>query len=108
VIQLGREGAVLTLEKLGVRWGWEKTTVWRFFQKHGDIFPLRKLPGSYGCLVFSTRGPLSPRVYICSAKERKYIPFVRWPRRCRFDCATNPRYFVLSSALLAFRDASAQ
>ena len=57
VIQFGREGAVLTLEKLGARWGWEKTKVWRFLQKHGDVFPLRKLPGSYGCLVFNTQYP---------------------------------------------------
>jgi hypothetical protein len=28
-IQFGREGAALTLEKLGARWGWEKTKVWR-------------------------------------------------------------------------------
>ena len=27
VIQFGREGAALTLEKLGARWGWEKTKV---------------------------------------------------------------------------------
>jgi len=51
-IQFGREGAALTLETLGARWGWEKTKVWRFLQKHVDVFPLRKLPGSYGCLVF--------------------------------------------------------
>ena len=36
VIQYGRYGAVLTLETLGQRWGWEKTKVWRFFKKHGD------------------------------------------------------------------------
>jgi len=56
-IQFGREGVALTLEILGARWGWEKTKVWRFLQKHGDVFPLRKLPGSYGCLVFNTRYP---------------------------------------------------
>ena len=56
-VQFGRDGAALTLEKLGARWGWEKTKVWRFLQKHGDTFPLRKLPGSYGCLVFNTQYP---------------------------------------------------
>jgi hypothetical protein len=55
VVQFGREGVALTLETLGTRWGWEKTKVWRFFQKHEDVFPLRKLPGSYGCLVFNMR-----------------------------------------------------
>jgi len=56
-VQFGREGAALTLETLGTRWGWEKTKVWRFLQRHGDVFPLRKLPGSYGCLIFNARYP---------------------------------------------------
>jgi len=54
-VQLGREGAALTLERLGARWGWEKTKVWRFLRKHEDTFPLNKLPGSYGCLIFNAR-----------------------------------------------------
>jgi len=41
----------------GTRWGWEKTKVRRFLQKHEDTFPLRKLPGSYGSLIFNTRYP---------------------------------------------------
>ncbi len=53
-VQFGRYGAVLTLEALGRRWGWEKTKVWRFFRKHADAFPLFKLPGSFGCLIFNT------------------------------------------------------
>ena len=57
VVQFGSLGAVLTLETLGSRWGWEKTKVWRFFQKHGDVFPLYRLPGAYGCLVFNARYP---------------------------------------------------
>lgn len=46
-VQFGRLGAALTLEALGRRWGWEKTKVWRFFQKNGDAFALHRLPGSY-------------------------------------------------------------
>ena len=57
VVQFGSLGAVLTLETLGSRWGWEKTKVWRVFQKHGDVFPLYRLPGAYGCLVFNARYP---------------------------------------------------
>lgn len=57
VVQYGRFGSVLTLETLGERWGWEKTKVWRFFKKHGDVFPLYRLPSSYGCLVFNTFYP---------------------------------------------------
>jgi hypothetical protein len=42
-VQFGREGAALTLEKLGARWGWEKTKVWRFLQKHGEVLTLLEL-----------------------------------------------------------------
>ena len=44
-------GPALTLESLGKRWGWERTKVWRFFQKHAGTFFLFKLPGSYGAVV---------------------------------------------------------
>jgi len=57
VVQYGQLGAALTLETLGHRWGWEKTKVWRFLQKHQDAFALHKLPGSYGCLIFNTQYP---------------------------------------------------
>ena len=56
-IQFGKFGAVLTLETLGQRWNWEKTKVFRFFKKHGDVFRLVRLNGSYGCLVFNTLYP---------------------------------------------------
>jgi len=56
-IQYGKYGAALTLDTLGQRWGWEKTKVWRFFQKHGDVFTLYRLPGSYGCLIFNIAYP---------------------------------------------------
>ena len=56
-VQFGSLGAVLTLETLGRRWGWEKTKVWRFFKKHEDAFPLYRLPGAYGCLVFNAQYP---------------------------------------------------
>jgi len=57
MVQFGREGVALTLENLGARWRWKKTKVWRFIQKHRDTFPLFKLPGSYGCLIFNTQYP---------------------------------------------------
>lgn len=56
-IQYGRYGAVMTLEALGQRWGWEKTKVWRFFRKHEDDFALYRLPGSCGCLIYNRRYP---------------------------------------------------
>ena len=56
-VQFGQYGTALTLENLGRRWGWEKTKVWRFLQKHGDAFTLHKLPGSFGCLIFNTMYP---------------------------------------------------
>ena len=61
-VQYGKYGAVLTLEALGQRWGWEKTKVWRFFQKHGDVFALYRLPGSYGCLIFNRLYPTGTEV----------------------------------------------
>jgi len=57
-VQYGRYGTVLTLETLGQRWRWEKTKVWRFFRKHGDVFALYRLPSSYGCLVFNKLYPI--------------------------------------------------
>ena len=61
-VQYGKYGAVLNLEALGQRWGWEKTKVWRFFQKHGDVFVLYRLPGSYGCLIFNRLYPTGTEV----------------------------------------------
>lgn len=52
-VQFERRKALLTLETMGQRWKWEKTKVWRFFQKYKDVFALYRLPGSYGCLIFN-------------------------------------------------------
>ena len=57
-VQYGKYGSVLSLQKLGERWGWEKTKVWRFFQKHDTVFKLHGLPGTYGCLIFNTAYPI--------------------------------------------------
>ncbi len=72
-VQLGRLGAALTLETLGQRWGWEKTKVWRFFQKHGDAFALYRLPGAYGCLIFNKLYPLDTEVSLPSYTEIERI-----------------------------------
>jgi len=58
VIQYGRYKMILTL------WGWEKTKVWRFFQKHGDVFALQRLPSSYGCLIFNKCYPTEQEVML--------------------------------------------
>ena len=65
-VQYGKTGAALTLETLGQRWGWEKTKVWRFFQRHGDAFSLYRLPGSYGCLIFNKLYPTDTEVSLPS------------------------------------------
>ncbi len=72
-VQFGRLGAALTLETLGQRWGWEKTKVWRFFQKNGDAFALHRLPGSYGCLIFNRLYPLDTEVSLPSCAEIERI-----------------------------------
>ena len=56
-VQYGKEGSILTLETLGKRWNWEKTKVWRFMRKHQDTFALRRLPGSFGCVIFNAQYP---------------------------------------------------
>ncbi len=68
-VQFGKYGAVLTLETLGQRWGWEKTKVWRFFKKHGDAFSLYRLPSSYGCLIFNTQYPTGTEVLLPTQEE---------------------------------------
>lgn len=72
-VQYGKTGAVLTLETLGRRWGWEKTKVWRFFQRHGDAFSLYRLPGSYGCLIFNKLYPTDTEVSLPSYAELERI-----------------------------------
>ena len=68
-VQYGKYGALLTLETLGQRWGWEKTKVWRFFKKHGDVFALYRLPGSYGCLIFNKLYPVGTEVSLPSQED---------------------------------------
>lgn len=63
-IQYDDYGAALTLETLGNRWGWEKTKVWRFFKKYGNVFALYRLPGSYGCLVFNKIYPTQAEIVL--------------------------------------------
>jgi len=62
IVQYKKYGAILTLETLGQRWGWEKTKVWRFLKKHGDVFALYRLPGSYGCLIYNKLYPSNKEV----------------------------------------------
>nr|MCR5173844.1 hypothetical protein [Oscillospiraceae bacterium] len=68
-VQYGKYGTILTLEILGRRWGWEKTKVWRFFQAHGDVFTLRRLPGSLGCLIFNLGYPCDTEIQTPTTEE---------------------------------------
>lgn len=54
-VQYGKYGSVVTLEGLGKRWNWEKTKVWRFFQKNSNTFALYRLPSSYGCIIYNAQ-----------------------------------------------------
>ena len=69
IIQYGKFGAVLTLDSLGKRWGWEKTKVWRFFRKHKNVFSLQRLSSSYGCLVFNLLYPTGTDVQLPSQES---------------------------------------
>lgn len=68
-VQYGKYGALLTLDTLGQRWGWEKTKVWRFFRKYGDVFALYRLPGSYGCIIFNKQYPAGAEVSLPPQEE---------------------------------------
>lgn len=52
-VMYNRVSSVLTLDKLGERWGWSKNKVSRFFKKFSDYFSLMKLQSSYGCVIFN-------------------------------------------------------
>ena len=69
IIQYGKYGAVLTLETLGQRWSWEKTKVWRFLKKHGDVFALYRLLGSFGCLIYNKLYPANKEVSLPTEAE---------------------------------------
>ena len=73
VCQFGKYGVFLSLETLGQRWGWEKTKVWRFLQKHEDVFTLYRLPGSYGCLIFNKLYPCEAEVCLPNNSEIKRV-----------------------------------
>ena len=62
VIQYGKFESVLSLEILGKRWGWEKTKVWRFFQKFAPYFRLCRLPGSCGCVIYNQCYPVCDEI----------------------------------------------
>lgn len=72
-VQYGKYGAVLTLETLGQRWGWEKTKVWRFIKKHGDVFSLYRLPGNYGCVLFNKLYPTGAVGLFSTQKEVEWV-----------------------------------
>lgn len=69
IAQYKRFGAILTLETLGQRWGWEKTKVWRFLKKYRDVFALYRLPGSYGCLIYNKFYPTNKEVSLPTDAE---------------------------------------
>lgn len=73
IVQYGKFKTILTLETLGQRWGWEKTKVWRFFQKHGDVFSLHRLPSSYGCLIFNKCYPADNEIILPDQDQIMHI-----------------------------------
>ena len=44
-----------------------------FFQKHGDVFALYRLPGAYGCLIFNKLYPLDTEVSLPTHTEIERI-----------------------------------
>ena len=62
-VQFGSLGAVLTLETLGRRWGWEKTKVWRFFKnmRMPSLYTVCPAPTAAWCSTPSTPRRAPPR-----------------------------------------------
>ena len=84
VCQYGKYGVFLSLETLGQRWGWEKTKVWRFLQKHEDVFTLYRLPGSYGCLIFNKLYPCDQEILLPTVEDVNRI--LAYVHHCSQDC----------------------
>lgn len=84
VCQYGKYGVFLSLETLGQRWGWEKTKVWRFLQKHEDVFTLYRLPGSYGCLIFNKLYPCDQESLLPTAEDVDRV--LAYVHRCAQCC----------------------
>lgn len=92
VVQLQRGAAVLTLDKLGERWGWEKTKVWRFLHRYADVFRLHKLPGSYGCLIFNQLYPAGHFAAPTDASIKRILDEIRFlGRKTYFDGSDHDR-----------------
>lgn len=93
-VQYGKQGSILTLDTLGKRWNWEKTKVWRFFQKHKDTFALRRLPSSYGCVIFNGAYPDDQEYTVPSTEDTIRI----WNEMRNTEINTHskvkPAYFV--------------
>ena len=64
-VQFERRKALLTLETMGQRWKWEKTKVWRFFQKYNiEVNMVTDIVALY---VMQDDAPLQCCHYYCSA-----------------------------------------
>lgn len=114
-VQYGKYGAILTLETLGRRWGWEKTKVWRFFQKHGDVFALYRLPSSYGCLIFNKLYPTGTALQMPEQAEVvSILTDILTSRTCKYtegsenSCANHMVAWYSRRIILARQERSAQ
>lgn len=77
-VQFSRQSPVLTLEKIGKRWGWGKSKTWRFLHKYSDTFALYKLPGSYGCIIFNRLYPTAyPAKAPTDAEIKRIVDAIR-------------------------------
>lgn len=52
-VQFERNHAAITLSNLAERWNWNKLKVQRFLAKNRNVFCLKKLPGSFGAVIFN-------------------------------------------------------
>ena len=92
-VQFGKYGSVLTLETLGQRWHWEKTKVWRFLHKVEEDFPLYRLPGSFGCVIYNMRYPVETEIQAPSeADVKRILELIRFSaRNTHYEASDNTR-----------------
>jgi len=89
VVQYGKYGSILTLERLGKRWRWEKTKVWRFFKKHAAVFGLHRLPSNYGCIIFNQFYPTGTDIQLPDSLDIvSILTDILTSDRCKYKVAT--------------------
>ena len=107
-VQFGSLGAVLTLEILGRRWGWEKTKVWRFSKnmRMPSLCTVCPAPMAAWCSTPSTPRGAPPRAWGFPCPPRKN--FCAQPKHCVFAWAMRTSPGVITCGLIRWSFGTAE